>query len=37
MKSTLWKKTVDIDFKIELLLVFALALAGIIGAIVQRL
>jgi hypothetical protein len=35
MKSKLWRKIADIDFKIELLLILALALAGLIGAIVQ--
>jgi hypothetical protein len=37
MKSKLWKKIADVDFKIELLLIVALALAGLVGAIAQRL
>jgi hypothetical protein len=35
MKSNLWKKIADIDFKLELLLIVALALAGLVGVIAQ--
>jgi hypothetical protein len=36
MKSKLWGKIAHIDFKIDLLLIVALALVGLIGAIAQR-